>query len=199
MYRALDVDGERARTAWLTHGTDVLAIDERFDAVELKRADGLITNCRGLPLVMRFADCAPLLLYDPVAGAIGLGHAGWRGSTQGMASALVERMRATYGCRPGDIHAWIGPAISRQNYPVGEDVVAQAQLRFGADSDALWQDPRGGQAHFDLWRANEVELRRAGVAQIKTLRVCTGERSDLFFSHRAERGKTGRFGVVICL
>ena len=199
VYHALEVDGHRAATAWLVHSTDVLTVNGAPNSKPLPKADGLITNRRGLPLVMRFADCVPLLLYDPVKGAIGLGHAGWRGTVQGMASSLVSAMNRSFGSRPDDIQALIGPAISGANYPVGGEVVDLAVKTFGANADVIWRDPRDGETRFDLWRANELDLQRAGVAQIETLRLCTGDNTDLFFSHRAEQGRTGRFGVVICL
>ena len=199
MYRALDVEAERAATAWLVHSTDVLTVNDAPNGKPLPKADGLITNRRDLPLVMRFADCVPLLLYDPVQSAIGLGHAGWRGTVQGMASRLVESMVSAYGSCPGDIQALIGPAISLQNYPVGAEVAAAAIARFGADSGVVQRDPQHSQPRLDLWRANDLDLRQAGVEHVETLRICTSERVDLFFSHRAEQGRTGRFGVVICL
>ena len=199
MYRALDVAGERAATAWLVHSADVLTVDEAPNGGPLSRADGLITNQRDLPLVMRFADCVPLLLYDAVQAAIGLGHAGWRGTLLGMASSLVASMFNAYGSRPGDIQALIGPAISLQNYPVGAEVAAGAIDRYGAESGVVQRDATNSQAHLDLWRANELDLRWAGVENVDILRICTSERNDLFFSHRAERGRTGRFGVVMSL
>ena len=200
MYGAVDVNPQRAATTWLVHGVRTIVVEGPAKGRGwLAKADGMVTNQPDTPLVMRFADCVPLLLYDPTKRAIGLGHAGWRGTVQGMAASLVQKMRSAYGSRPEDIEAVIGPAISRRNYSVGEDVVAGAYAYYGEGSGLIWRDPDSGRACFDLWRANRLDLERQGVRHVRTLEICTFEHTDDFFSHRAERGKTGRFGVVMSL
>ncbi len=200
MYRAVDVNAKRAVTAWLVHGADTIAVDHPAEGRSwLAQADGMITNQPDTPLVMRFADCAPLLLYDPAKRAIGLGHAGWRGAVKGMAAGMVKQMRNVYGSRPEDIEAVIGPAISQRNYQVGEEVVAQVYARYGEAPPLISRDPDRGRACFDLWQANQLDLERQGVRNVTALRICTFENTDEFFSHRAEQGKTGRFGVVMSL
>ena len=200
MYRAADVNPARAVSSWLVHGVETLAVSPQTRTNgHLEKADALITDVVDRPLVMRYADCVPLLLYDPVKRAIGLGHAGWRGTVQGMAARMVRAMRETYGSKSADIEVVIGPAISRQNYAVGEDVAAQAAMYFGNEDDVVWRDPATGAPHFDLWRANSLDLERAGVAHVEVLEICTFDNTQDFYSHRAENGKTGRFGVVISL
>ena len=200
MYRAVDVNAKRAVTAWLVHGADTIAVDHPAEGRSwLAQADGMITNQPDTPLVMRFADCVPLLLYDPAKRAIGLGHAGWRGAVKGMAASMVKQMRNVYGSRPEDIEAVIGPAISQRNYQVGEEVVAQVYARYGEAPRLISRGPDRGRACFDLWQANQLDLERQGVRNVTALRICTFENTDEFFSHRAEQGKTGRFGVVISL
>ena len=101
MYRAADVNAERAVSCWLVHSVDVLAVTSHGPGNgDLPKADGLVTNLVDTPLVMRYADCAPLLLYDSVKKAIGLGHAGWRGTVNGMAAGLVRAMQSNYGSEP---------------------------------------------------------------------------------------------------
>lgn len=200
MYDAVKAQGNRATTTWLVHGTDVVAVDgPRNGKSCLTKADGMITDQPNLPLVMRFADCVPLLLYDPVRQAIGLGHAGWRGTVNGIAAKIVSAMGNAYGSSPQDIQVVIGPAISHSNYQVGSEVVKAAFKYFGEAPGVVRIDPKDGAACLDLWLANQLDFQRAGVEDIEVLRLCTYDNTDDFFSHRAERGKTGRFGVIISL
>ena len=200
MYRAAGVNPRRAVSTWLVHSVAVKVIDtdSKLEG-RLEQADAIITNQPDTPLVMRFADCVPLLFYDPARPAIGLAHAGWRGTVKGMAAATVRALEAAFGCRPEDVRALIGPAISRPNYPVGEEVAAQADAYFGADAGVVARDVADGGACLDLWRANRLDLERQGVCQVEALDLCTYENTDEFYSHRGENGKTGRFGVVISL
>lgn len=200
MYRAIDVNAKRAVTTWLVHGADTIAVEHPAKGRSwLAPADGMITNQPDTPLVMRFADCVPLLLYDPAKRAIGLGHAGWRGTVKNMAAGMVKAMRNAYGSQPEDIEAMIGPAISQRNYQVGEDVAAQVYACYGGEPDLISRDPDSGRARFDLWRANQLDFARQGVRNVTVMRICTFDNTHDFFSHRAEQGKTGRFGVVISL
>ncbi|MCY3781005.1 MAG: peptidoglycan editing factor PgeF [Chloroflexi bacterium] len=200
IYDAVEVNPRSAVSSWLVHSVETLVINGNTSSNgQLKKADAIITDQADRPLVMRYADCVPLLLYDPVRRAIGLGHAGWRGTVKGMAGKMVREMRFAFGCLPEDIQAVIGPAISRRNYRVGADVVAEADAYFGEDAGVVARDPAGGTQTFDLWRANQLDLSRHGVTEVEVLDICTYENTDEFYSHRAEEGMTGRFGVVISL
>ncbi len=200
VYRAADVNGARAVSSWLVHSVDTLVFSEsRPLKGKLPKADAIITDQPDTPLVMRFADCVPLLYFDRAKRAIALGHAGWRGTVKGMASKVVHMMQETYHCRAADIEVVIGPAISRSNYQVGEEVAAQADHYFGAGAGVIWRDPADDAPYFDLWRANRLDLEGSGVKTITILDICTFENRADFFSHRAENGLTGRFGVVISL
>lgn len=200
MYRAADVNGEQAVTTWLVHSVEIVTIDRPPNGKrQLPKADAMITRLTGIPLVMRFADCAPILLYDRATPAIGLGHAGWRGAVRGIAGRMVEAMRRSFGSTPANIEAVIGPAISRRNYQVGEEVARAASNYFEDCSDTVWRDPVDGSPYLDLWLANQVDLERRGVRKIDVLRICTFDNVADFYSHRAENGQTGRFGVVISL
>jgi len=200
MYRALDVCAERATSCWLVHGVDTLVVTGKTRSNgNLQKADAMVTNRPDTPLVMRYADCVPLLYYDRARRAIGLGHAGWRGALAGIASGIVEVMRKTYGSQPADIEVLVGPAISRRNYRVGEDVAELAQAYFGEGAGVIWRNPADGKPHLDLWRANQLDLQRCGVTNIKLMPICTYEHTNDFYSHRAEAGRTGRFGVLISL
>ena len=200
VYRAADVDGARAVSSWLVHSVDTLIVTGNGGRKgKLARADAIITDQPDTPLVMRFADCVPLLYYDRSKQVIGLAHAGWRGTVKGMAANVVRMMQRTFNCRAADIEVVIGPAISRRNYRVGEEVASQAVAHFGEDADVIWRDPADGSPHLDLWRANQRDLKCCGVTKIKVLDICTYDNTDDFYSHRAENGETGRFGVVMSL
>lgn len=200
MYSVLGVDDARACSVYQVHGVDIVVADVPVrQQTEFARADGMITNRLDTPLSMRFADCTPILLHDPVRGVIGMAHAGWRGTVKGMAKQIVNAMNTTYGCQAADIIAGIGPAISPSRYQVGADVIQAARAYFG-DVDGLVRfDAADGTAYFDLWAANARDLRDAGVQQIEIAGICTAQNTHEWFSHRAEQGRTGRFGAVICL
>lgn len=199
MYSVLDLDGMRACTVWQVHGADAVAVcSPVMHRRWLARADGMVTDVPGLPLVMRYADCAPIMLYDPVRRAVGLAHAGWRGTVLGTATSTVEAMCTAFGTRVQDIQAGIGPCIGPERYQVGEDVVQAMHDAFG-HTDGLIRRDGDGSAYLDLWATNRLALERAGVEQIEIAGLCTATRTDEFFSHRAEGGLTGRFGVVVAL
>ncbi|MBK8138757.1 MAG: peptidoglycan editing factor PgeF [Chloroflexi bacterium] len=200
MYETLNVDAARAVTVWQVHGCDtVLATRPVYNRRWLAPADAIMTDRPGLPLVMRYADCTPVLAFDPVKGAIGIAHAGWRGTVLGMASHLVKAMQKAFDSRPSDLRAGIGPAIGPDRYQVGEEVVKAVHERFGTLDGLVKRDSSDGTAYFNLWEANRLDLLRAGVEDVEIMGLCTAERTDDFFSHRGEHGKTGRFGAVVCL
>jgi YfiH family protein len=199
MYAAVGVDGREACTTWQVHSADtVMANGPMPNRKWLARADGIITNKVGLPLAMRFADCVPILFYDPVQYVIGLAHAGWRGTVQGAAVSTLYAMRDAYGSHPPNVLAGIGPSIGPEHYQVGPEVVEEVENYFGT-SDGLIRWVDDGSAYLNLWEANRLALARAGVEKIEVAEICTAQNTHEFFSHRAEKGRTGRFGAVIAL
>lgn len=186
--------------SWLVHNTDAL-VAEAPRPPEWERppqADIVVTNKPEVTLFMRFADCVPIVYYDPVKKAIALAHAGWRGTLLGVATAAVEALRANYGSKPEDLLVGIGPAISVEKYEIGSEVVAEVEKVFV--EDALPLLPRSnGKAHFDLVGANQMMLNKAGVRKIELSNLCTATDTDDWFSHRTSGGKTGRFGALIAL
>lgn len=203
-----DRNADTLAHAHLVHGSGVARVT-RADHGETPRArvDALITDEPGCGLTMNFADCTPILLYDPVHRAIGLGHAGWKGAVADLPGAMVRAMHAAFGSRPGDLWAGIGPTISVTRYEVDEPLVSAVHHAFPGDSRALLRYPgddsaiahRSHRPHFDLEGANRINLQRAGVRHIELSGLCTAGRTDLFYSHRAEKGKTGRFGALFLL
>ncbi len=184
---------------WQVHSADsVFAEAPRPVNEDHFKADIIFTNKPEVTLYMRFADCVPILLYDPRKEVIGLAHAGWLGTVRETSSSAVEAMRRRYGTKPTDVLAAIGPSIGVDHYEVGPDVIGQIQQVFGADAERLIQE-RDGKTYLDLWGANRIQLEKSGVEQIEVANLCTACHLNDWYSHRAEKGKTGRFGALIAL
>lgn len=195
--RALAAAGVKAAavaTLWQVHGTEVVVVAAQ-PGDPLTQADALITNERSVTLFLRFADCVPILLFDPVRRVTGIAHAGWRGTVAGMAQNVVRAMVAKYGCIAADILAGIGPAVGPARYEVGAEVADAARAAFPHESDIL--QVRAGKSYLDLWTANAAALRSAGVSSIEVAQLCTAENNNEFFSHRGDNGQSGRFGALI--
>jgi YfiH family protein len=197
---ALGVQPQQTVACHLVHGADILTVDRYNRQPLMAKADGLITVEPDIYLFLRFGDCTPLLFFDPVRNAVGLTHAGWRGTMQNAAGATVNAMVQRLGCRPQNIIAVIGPAIGPCCYEVGPEVMTAATETFEGPQGLFSRYSEQTQrAHFDMWAANQRQLAEAGVGQIVQSGLCTACRTDEFFSHRAEKGLTGRFGVIIGL
>src|ERR1700690_27564 len=184
---------------WQVHSADpVIADAPRDPEQQLIQADAGFTEKPEVTLYMLFADCVPILFYDSKQGVVGLAHAGWLGTVRGMASAAVTKMRAHYGSKPENILAAIGPSIGVDHYEIGADVISKVGESFGSDAERLIET-RDGKTYLDLWSANFIQLEKSGVEKIEVAGLCTACHLDDWFSHRAERGKTGRFGAMIAL
>jgi YfiH family protein len=220
MFDALGLRTERSLTSWLVHSNTVRVVSEADLSQDDVHADAMITRTRGLALTLRFADCVPVLFYAPQRQAIGIAHAGWVGITAGVLPATVQAMRDAYACDPQDIRACVGPSIGPTRFEVGEDVAAKIQaavpepviiypqIHTPANASATHEADDSSphslthsltKPHVDLWRAAQAQLRAAGVQQVQIAGLCTASNTAEWFSHRAEKGKTGRFGAAICL
>jgi YfiH family protein len=181
--------------AYQVHGRDVTVVEATTEA--RPRCDVLVTQSPEKTLMLRYADCTPVLLADPKQRVVAAVHAGWRGSAVRAASAAVEALRDRFGSRPRDLLAGIGPAIGPCCYTVGQDVVEAF-----ADRPGLFTQFEGGQKRLDLWDANRQALTEAGIPaeQIEVAGICTRCQSERFFSHRANGGQpAGRFAALIRL
>ncbi|MEM7343710.1 MAG: peptidoglycan editing factor PgeF [Chloroflexota bacterium] len=194
----IHVTPEQVVSCHLIHGAKVLTVTKSNRQSFMGKADGMITKEMDTYLFMRFGDCTPLLFFDPVQQAVGLTHAGWRGTMANVSGATIEAMTSHLGCHPENIISVIGPAIGACCYEVGGEVMAQAKQSL-TDSETLFSayNDTLTHAHFDMIAANRHQLVEAGVKQIIQSDLCTAFQTDHFFSHRAEKGKTGRFGVMI--
>jgi len=197
-FRSMDREPASIHDVWLVHGTNVVCAEAPRLPGKPTQADILLTDNPEVTLFMRFGDCLPLLFHDPKKRVVGIAHAGWLGTVRGAASATITAMQERYGCKPGHILAGIGPSIGVDHYEVGEEVAAQFREKFGDDSERMIE-ARNGSTYLDLWTANVIQLKQAGVERVEVSAVCTACHLEDWFSHRAERGKTGRFGALIAL
>ncbi len=183
--RATGLGFARARQV---HGDRVVVARAAGDLGE--EADAVISVAHGVAACVVVADCVPILLADPRSGAVAAVHAGWRGTLAHTAARAVERLAQEVGAQAGDLLAAIGPAIGPCCYEVSPEL-AQA---FRDDLGSSVAEPRGGNARVDLWLANELVLQRAGLCRerVEVLGRCTACEPDAFFSHRRDRGRTGR-------
>ena len=158
--------------------------------------DGLVTNDPGGALWVFTADCTPILLHDPVTGAVGAIHAGWRGTAAGIAASGVEAMVSAFGCRPGDIRAAIGPNIGLCCFETHGDVPSAMVSALGREA-APYIFPCGEKFKLDLKGLNGLWLRKAGVENIEIATQCTACQPHRFWSHRVTGGVRGSQGAVI--
>ena len=198
-FTALGRDPESVFDLWQVHGTQAFfASKPRQPDAHENKGDIIFTDNPDVTLFMRFADCTPLLFSDSHLGIVGIAHAGWEGTVRGVASVAIETMCERYGSKPENIQAAIGPSIGVEHYEVGDNVIQRVRESFGKDAEALL--PKVGERrHFDMWAANRIQLEKAGVPQIETAGICTACHLEDWYSHRAEKGKTGRFGALIAL
>lgn len=185
---ALGVKPEGLTVAGAVHGSDVAKIVEPQAIV--KGVDALVTDRPGIVLFATYADCYPILLWDPVHHAAGLAHAGWRGTEAGIAQATVEVMSDAFGSQPSELVAGIGPGICGRCYEVGEDVASKFQKWFV-------RARAGGKYVLDLAAANRAQLENAGVSRVFDIGLCTKENENLP-SHRREPDGT-RFGTIVAV
>lgn len=194
---ALGVEREHTVSAWLNHGATVAVVGAQHRGAAVRDVDALITNEPGVFLSMRFADCVPLVLHDAARGALGIVHAGWPGVVAQIVPGALRAMERTFGSRPSDVWAGIGPAIRVCCYEFGADLASRVAAACPRDSETPILVPQAdGAIHLDLVAAIAAQLRAAGVSSIEDAGLCTACRVDEWFSHRVEK-KTGRFGVVI--
>jgi YfiH family protein len=186
--RALGTDSEALTVVGAIHGAAVARVDEPGGVVQ--GVDALVTDRREVALFATYADCYPIVLWDPKRRCAALAHAGWRGTVAGVTSAAVRKMADEYGSKPADVLAGIGPGICGTCYEVGKDVASQFDQRF--------VKPGGDDRFFlDLAAANRAQLEAAGVAEVYVLGLCTKE-TPFLPSHRRE-ADGARFGAIVAL
>ena len=167
-----------------------------LDHRDYPECDALVTNEPGVGLVVFTADCTPILLHDPVTGAVGAAHAGWRGTAADIAGKTVRAMVREFGCDPGNIHAAIGPNIGGCCFQTDGDVPEAMYEVLGGAADP-WIRRNGDKYYVNLKEINALLLRRAGVEMVEISSACTACAPERFWSHRVTRGIRGSQGAVI--
>ena len=158
--------------------------------------DALITNEAGTALVVFTADCTPILLHDPVTGAVGAAHAGWRGTAADIAGKTVRAMVERFGCEAKNIRAAIGPNIAQCCFETDADVPQAMGALLGAAAESCIRT-QGDKYYVNLKEINALLLRRAGVEQVEISTDCTACQPQRFWSHRITKGQRGSQGAII--
>ena len=205
--RALAVDYGSFVFSCQTHTTNVVRVGKKdagngiIKEQKFADVDGLITNERGVTLVTFFADCVPLYFVDPVHGAIGLSHSGWRGTVGRMGKVTLEKMKQEFGTDTADVLCAVGPSICQSCYEVGGEVAEVFAAEFAGHEQEILAETGNGTYHLNLWRANEIVLTEAGVKRehLSVTDVCTCCNPALLFSHRASKGRRGNLAAVLAL
>lgn len=191
-----------------THTTNVRVVTEEdrgkgiVKPLDYEDVDGLVTNVPGLCLTTFYADCVPLFFVDPVHKAVGLSHSGWRGTVGRIGEETVRTMTSEYGTNPGDVIATVGPSICQDCYEVSEDVIDRFRANF---EKQYWEDlfykKENGKFQLNLWKANEIIFQEAGIKKenMAITNVCTCCNPEVFFSHRASKGKRGNLAAFLAI
>ncbi|CEH32084.1 hypothetical protein AM501_28175 [Aneurinibacillus migulanus] len=164
--------------------------------------DGLLTDKPNVFLASFYADCVPLFFYAPGAQVLGVAHAGWRGTVARIGPGMVQVMKQTWNIAPEDIYAAIGPSIGSCCYEVNDMVSDRVKEAVGDKASCVLKPgTEAGKYMLNLQETNRILLEEAGIlpAHIEVSHLCTSCRTDLFFSHRKENGKTGRMAAFIAL
>ena len=197
---ALDFDLGQLVCSHQTH-SDIVRVVTKADHVSIfhrdyPECDGLVTNDPGTALIIYTADCTPLLFHDPITGAVGAAHAGWRGTAADIGGKTVRKMVEAFGCDPKNIRAAIGPNISGCCFETDADVPEAMIEALGEEAKAHIRQV-GEKYYVNLKEINACFLRRAGVEQIEISADCTACLPDKYWSHRVTRGQRGSQGALI--
>ena len=176
-----------------THTTNVEIVD--FSRESYPDTDGLILKDKGCAVFLNFADCTPVIIFDEQKQIGAVSHAGWRGTAGQIAVKTVEKMVSKFNCKPENMTALIGPAISMCCYDVGEEVFEKLKLTV-KDFDGL-SEVRDGRIFVDLKGINRQQLIECGVENIDVCPYCTCCDNDMFFSYRKENATTNRHSAIL--
>ena len=173
----------------LVHGVYIEPITRKFldgkpSYIEIEDCDGLVTDLPDVTLTSTHGDCIPVYAYDPEKRVIGLAHAGWRGTVDGIAAVLIDVMKESYSCDPADIRAVVGPGIGRCHFEVSEDVAKEFREKLSWCGKYIDEGPSEGKSMIDLKGVNAEFLRMSGVINIEISPVCTYEDENCYSYRR---------------
>ncbi len=188
----LGIDEEKTALSYQVHGNEILKTEI---PCRENGYDALITDKNGLTLVVSIADCVPILIHDTYKNVVAAIHAGWKGTVAEIVYKTIARMKKEYGSDSKDLKIFIGPCIGYNHFEVSEDVAVQfpSSVKKTIVGTNKWL--------VDLKSANRNQAIRAGVLEnnIEVSSYCTYFDENLFFSHRRDKGNTGRMVAVIGL
>lgn len=205
LVNALDINIEDLVLTNQVHKDNVMKLDKKdrgkglFKESDIVNIDGFITNDKEVALVTFYADCVPLFFLDPVNKAIGLSHAGWKGTVKKIGEKTLNKMIKNYKTDPEDILVGIGPSIGKCCFEVGKEVIEEVRDNF-KEGDYFYKKDNG-KYMLDLWKLNKDQLLDMGVKEnnITLSGICTKCNKDVFFSHRGDNGKTGSLAAIMQL
>lgn len=204
--KAFNIENQRVIFSSQTHEDNVALIDKTFyNKTEeeqnsfLYGMDAMVTNLKETCLCILTADCASVLLFDPVSKSIGIAHAGWKGTIKKITAKTIDSMSENFGSKPQNIIAAIGPCICGDSFEVGEEVAKVFENTFNGNEKIVLRKPDRIKPHVDIVAANIEILKEAGVRpeKIETSGLCTFQNSDIFFSARKQAA--GRFGAGLMM
>jgi YfiH family protein len=197
--QAMGLSLENTFDVWQIHGDQVVCTETpRRKNEDIRKGDAILTDKSGIVLFMRFADCVPILLYDPFRRVAGMIHMGWKGIINGIIPATINVMRNKYRTNPSDIVAAIGPSICVNHYEVGDEIVDQIKGIFPRYIQEVISS-NFEKPHLDLMKSAFFLLEKSGVTKIENSNLCTACDLENWYSHRAEGGITGRFAALITI
>lgn len=190
--KAIGIELDSLVLAQQAHSDKIMVVDEShagcgvYDYESgLPNTDAIITNSNSIAIGILTADCVPVMLFDPIKKVIGVAHAGWKGSLLKIAEKTVLKMKEVYGTKPSDCLSALGPCIGKCCYEVSNNIIEQFKNSFGYES-------KNDENKLDLLQIIKMQLIDIGVKDISSMELCTACNLNLFYSHRAENGHTGR-------
>ena len=199
--RAIGFDPMKLVLTKQIHSDIVRVVDRREWGLHMipgasKQCDALVTGDPGTALAIFTADCTPILFHDPITGAVGAAHAGWRGTAADIAGKTVRAMQAAFGCDPANIRAAIGPNLGQCCFETDADVPSAMLEAFGPEAQDHIRTAEN-KFYVNLKEINALALRRAGVVQIEISTDCTKCNPERFWSHRVHGASRGAQGAII--
>ncbi len=179
----MGVQPDHLLSCYQVHSSDVVIVDEPWDADNRPKADAMVTNMRGVALGILTADCGPVLFADAKAGVIGAAHAGWKGALGGVLENTVVAMERL-GAKRGDITACLGMMISQKHYEVGAEFIDTFLVADEQNNRFFALSNKPNHHLFDLSAFITSRLQSAGVGCIDNLDLCTYADEQRFFSYR---------------
>ncbi|MBS5786561.1 MAG: peptidoglycan editing factor PgeF [Clostridioides difficile] len=178
--------------------SDIVNVVDKTNICDKVEGDALVTNLKNVPLLIFTADCVPISIIDRENKAIGLAHAGWRGTYGDISKKTIEKMQELYNSNPEELICIIGPSIGPCCYEVSVELIDKFVNKFGDLNNNIYVK-RNDNVFLNLWSVNESILKKIGVKEknIHNMNLCTSCRSNEFYSYRKDNKTLGRIGTIL--